>query len=720
MRHEFLNEHAQKVKKFAQPLLDDHAILVAIEHIFFASQEQLINLLTLQSSTPTNLPYKIKTVFERSKQTTHEQVTKSLYSFSGHVIASGAKVLTLRAGDAIACIGFDGAVHSDLACISEYDAVLISDLAYSKQASITGFALQAMHAILRANLQIGQIICIMGFGPLGYLIMKLAKLSGTLVIVIDTDAQKISDAHTHGADYCYNSTENGWIEEVLYVTQQHGVDTTFVLCIEENSIHLDTAINLTSAHGRIVLVSSEAIHINHMVLGKKDIDVAVTTLDEVCHHGELYRQHNTTIPLIKWRQRSAMQRIVRLIEQQDLHVDYLIQHQIQSNTITPQILQKHELHRGTLLSFPLVYQLSISEPEKEIQNKNKESCTSSSITRFIPAMRDTICIGIIGADYFVKDTLMPLLSRIHNVTIRAIADVEQTRAEHISHIYGVAKTCSMDNELWQGDTIDVIIVASNNTFRAERVIHALEHYKAVFVKEPIATSFEQLNRLAIILNERAQIPICLDYYRSYAPFIRKIKNTLQKRSTPLMMRYRVNTCTSLRCTQQEDITVGNIIADSCHFLDIFCYLTDAQPLAVSVEAMHTMRDDIFPTDNFTAQISFTDGSVCSLVYTSLGHEHFGGEHLEIFFDSKVIVMQDFLTLHGYGLPSWFDEVLSVPDTGRKHIISSFFSSLRESPDDSFMSHSRIVMVSKLALIIDQLACTGGGTHKYEKEVECSV
>jgi predicted dehydrogenase len=303
---------------------------------------------------------------------------------------------------------------------------------------------------------------------------------------------------------------------------------------------------------------------------------------------------------------------------------------------------------------------------------------------------------------------------MHNITIRAIADVEQARAEHISRMYGVAKTCIIDTELWQGDTIDVVVVASNTMFHADRVIHALEHYKAVYVKEPLAISFDQLDRLEHTLNQCKQVPICLDYYRSYAPFIRKIKNTLQKRSTPLMARYRVNTSTSLRCVPQEDASVGNIIADACHFLDIFCYLTDASPVAVSVEAMHTMRDDIFPTDNFTAQISFNDGSVCSLVYTSLGHEHFGGEHLEIFFDSKVIVMQDFLTLHGYGLPSWFDEVLSVPDTGRKHLITAFFSLLREFDGSILMSRDRIITVSKLALIIDQLACAGGGMQKYER------
>jgi predicted dehydrogenase/NADPH:quinone reductase-like Zn-dependent oxidoreductase len=719
MRYEFLDERAQKAKKFAQPFLDEQAVLVAVQYMFFASHEELASTLAEHSGDPMSLPHKIKTVLERSMRMqctelhTEHKIQKQPYSFSGHVIAVGAKVSTLRPGDAIACLGVGGSVNADLACISEYDAVLISDTAHIKEASITGFALLAMHAILRANLQVGQVVCVIGFSALGYLIMQLAKLSGTTVIVVDDNPIHIGHAKSTGAHYCYNSTEKGWQEEILYATQQHGVDVTFVVLSTVTGVTPEAAIMLTRAHGRIVLVGLDDLHIDHAIIGKKDIDFAVAALHEACHHGELYRQHNTIVPFVKWRQRGAMQQILRLIEHEELQVNHLIRHHIESNGINTVPVPTDNLTMGIVVSFPTLDQFSLHTDTSEVTTK--KSCESPKhVTRFIPATRDTVRIGIIGADIFVKDILMPLLSRMHNVTIRAIADVEQASAEHISHLYGVAKTCIMDSELLQGDGVDVVIVASNNMFHADRVIHALEHSKAVFVKEPLAATFEQLARLTTALNEHGDVPMCLDYYRSYAPFMRKIKHAVQKRSTPLMIRYRINTCTSLRCTEQEDAIVGKIVGDACHFLDVFCYLTDARPVAISVEAIHTMRDDIFPTDNFAAQISFSDGSVCSLVYTSLGHEHFGGEHLEIFFDAKAIVMQDFLTLHGYGLPSWFDEIVSVADSGREHLINDFFAGLREAPVRVSMSRERIITVAKLALILDQLACAGGGSHNIQE------
>ena len=42
--------------------------------------------------------------------------------------------------------------------------------------------------------------------------------------------------------------------------------------------------------------------------------------------------------------------------------------------------------------------------------------------------------------------------------------------------------------------------------------------------------------------------------------MRKIKNAVQKRSTPSWGRYRAHTCTSLRCAEQEDAVVGKIVA----------------------------------------------------------------------------------------------------------------------------------------------------------------
>jgi NADPH:quinone reductase-like Zn-dependent oxidoreductase len=267
MRYEFLDEHIQKIKKFAQPLLDEQTVLVAVQYIFFPSEDEFVSACATSFNNTISLPQKIRTVFDRAIHTQSiEQNIKntksSTYSFSGHVIAAGTRVSTLRPGDAIACIGTGDPINTDLACIHEYDAVILSDHSYIKQASITGFSLLAMHAILRAKLQVGYVVCVVGFDALGYLIMQLAKLSGTTVIVVDDNPTNIINAKTAGAHHCYNSTEHGWQEEVLRKTQRHGVDVTFVIKNTIGGITSEVVIAMTRAHGRIVLVGLDDIHID--------------------------------------------------------------------------------------------------------------------------------------------------------------------------------------------------------------------------------------------------------------------------------------------------------------------------------------------------------------------------------------------------------------------------------------------------------------------------
>lgn len=162
---------------------------------------------------------------------------------------------------------------------------------------------------------------------------------------------------------------------------------------------------------------------------------------------------------------------------------------------------------------------------------------------------------------------------------------------------------------------------------------------------------------------------------------------------------------------QTDVGAGRIIGEACHIVDLFCFLTDAKPLSVSVESLASHNENLFPTDNFSAQFSFDDGSICTLLYTSLGHNQMGKERMELFFDSKSIVMNDYQCLTGFGLPHSFNEKTKSPDKGHQALLRSFFTAITQ-PEDRVMpiSYERLAMVAHLTLVVDQLACQGGGSR----------
>jgi predicted dehydrogenase len=212
------------------------------------------------------------------------------------------------------------------------------------------------------------------------------------------------------------------------------------------------------------------------------------------------------------------------------------------------------------------------------------------------------------------------------------------------------------------------------------------------------------------VRKHPEIPFCVDYNRSFSFLIQKIKKVTQKRKTPLAIHYRTNAGFIPKENRiQTNVGAGRIIGEACHIFDIFCYLTDSKPLAVSVEALHVGNTSLFPTDNVSVQISFADGSICSLLYTSLGHKDLGKERMEIFFDSKSIVMDDYDYLAGFGFPKSFDEVLSEPDKGYAVLLQHFFKYVKKEVATPPIDLERLATVARITLIADQLACNGGGS-----------
>jgi hypothetical protein len=62
-------------------------------------------------------------------------------------------------------------------------------------------------------------------------------------------------------------------------------------------------------------------------------------------------------------------------------------------------------------------------------------------------------------------------------------------------------------------------------------------------------------------------------------------------------------------------------------------------------------ESVLKSDNIIATTRYQDGSVCSLLYTAMGPAGLAKEQLEICFDETAIIMEDYRSVSGYGLPS---------------------------------------------------------------------
>ena len=86
---------------------------------------------------------------------------------------------------------------------------------------------------------------------------------------------------------------------------------------------------------------------------------------------------------------------------------------------------------------------------------------------------------------------------------------------------------------------------------------------------------------------------------------------------------------------------GRNIGEACHIYDIFNCLVDVPVAEVTARSINPWSKHLGRNDNFVAVISYVDGSVCTLTYTSLGDKKHPKERMEVFFDGKVALIEDY-------------------------------------------------------------------------------
>ena len=162
---------------------------------------------------------------------------------------------------------------------------------------------------------------------------------------------------------------------------------------------------------------------------------------------------------------------------------------------------------------------------------------------------------------------------------------------------------------------------------------------------------------------------------------------------------------------------GRIIGEACHIFELFCFLTDAQPVSVAVACTNSRAEDMPVHDNFAANVTMSDGSLCTLTYTSQGNSGIGKEYMELFFDGKTIKMNDFYELTGYGLPTTFNTKASYQDKGHETIINAFFHATRTPEVPLPVPFHRIIAASEVSIVVDRLARQGGGFELLNMEYQ---
>jgi L-iditol 2-dehydrogenase len=146
----------------------------------------------------------------------------------------------------------DGALRECLAWKEKNLFPIPDSLTYADGAMLEPLGV-AIHAVDLGRLKAGMTVGVFGCGPIGLLIIQLARLMGaTNIIATDLLSHRVEAAQSLGAHHAFLTGDSRELEQIRAAAQGRGMDVVFEAAGEQGAV--DAAFDSVLPGGRVVLV----------------------------------------------------------------------------------------------------------------------------------------------------------------------------------------------------------------------------------------------------------------------------------------------------------------------------------------------------------------------------------------------------------------------------------------------------------------------------------
>lgn len=580
------------------------------------------------------------------------------YSIAGIVLAVGNGVNHIKPGDRVAAAGAGIANHAEYVDVPQNLVVTIPDNLDFESASTVTLGSIAMQGVRRAQVQMGDYVVIFGTGILGQLALQLASASGARVIAVDVDMKRLTVAAQLGAEVTFHPVGADVVKEVMHYTGGYGADIVIFCAATNDSQSLSDAFAMCRRKGKVIMVGVWGKELRREDIYEKEIDFLISTSYGPGRYDEKYEKRGLDYPYayVRWTENRNMQEYLRLLAKGLINVKPLIQAVFQLKEVEDAFrsLQKPERPLMVLLDYgnnlPGDFK-RLSSIEHRLENRRILNPISSKVIR----------VGLIGAGNFAVGMHLPNLRLLKNkYCIQAICNRNGHRAKAIADQYDANYSTTDYHDILSDSDIDLVMICTRHNLHGPLVLESLRAGKHTFVEKPLCTTSEDLDS---IMNFYGVSPVRkeVNYYnaspllmvgfnRRFSKYAHEIKQHVKNRVNPLFIHYRMNAgYLPMNHWVHSEEGGGRIIGEACHIIDLFSYLIGSSVKAYASASVNPNTDSINVTDNKSVIIEYEDGSVATLEYFAVGNGHFPKEWLEVHFDEKTIIMDDYKQVKGYGL-----------------------------------------------------------------------
>lgn len=619
MKQVLMKQGSILVEEVPDPTPESGYQIVRVSHSCISTGTELSGLKT--ASTPLwkralAEPEKIKKAltmlvakgFSKTKSIIQGKLTSGSplgYSAAGFIEGTNLRV---------ACAGAQFANHAEIIQVPENLIVPIPPQLEFASASTVALGAIALQGIRRAQPTIGETFVVIGLGFLGQVTAQMLMAGGCKVIGMDLDCNRMALAKSLGI-------------ETAPVSQ---VDGVIITAASSSSEVISTAFKLCRKKGRVVLVGDVGLNLKRADFYQKELDFLISTSYGPGRYDDRYEEKGFDYPIgyVRWTENRNMEEYLRLLSEKKINIQPLIDSIFPVENATAAYQHLKEAQPKPLL-------ILLSYPSSSLQQK-------VIVNPEVPkAKKGQIRLAVIGAGGFAKEMHLPNLQSLKEYNLRAVVSRSGHNAKATAKQFEAAYSTTNYKEVLHDPEIDAVLIATRHFLHAEMALNALKAGKHVLLEKPMALTKGQMQPILEFYASTPDAPLLLTgFNRRFSKYGKAIFEQVQKRSKPMILNYRMNAgfLPPEHWVHGEE-GGGRNIGEACHIYDLFTYLTGSKVIKIDAQSIRSQTND-----NFIATMSFQDGSIATLTYTSLGSKEHPKEKLEVFCDGKVMEMIDYKSL----------------------------------------------------------------------------
>lgn len=605
-------------------------------------------------------PEKVKTALQllksRGLRATAKKISASEdsmksqgYSISGVIVEIGSEVTGFQVGDLVAGGGQGFAVHAEYVVIPKNLVTKVPIGVKPEDASIATVGSIALHGVRRIDLKLGEFGVVYGSGLLGLLALQMLCSSGVRVACIDIDDSRLKLAAELGADIMINSNSSDPVHEIHNWTGGLGADAVLYTAATSESKPLSDSFKMCRRKGRVVIVGVVPLNIERSDIYKNEIDLLISSSYGPGRYDDKYEIEGIDYPYayVRWTENRNMSEFLRLVQNNKVLLEPL-NPSIYSIDNVSQAYEDLKNQASTHLISLIQYG---SADDFETDATVNSSSTVIIKQDLHPSKKvSPIQIGLIGAGGFASGVLLPIIKSMQDkFQIKTIANRNGEKAFKVARQFNAAAATSDYMDILNDASIDLVMICTRHDSHADLVIQALKKDKHVYVEKPLATNTEDLDQIKnLFLDNKISKQLMVGFNRRFSTYANELFGHCSKRQSPLFMRYRMN-AGYIPYDSWVHNDGGRIVGEACHIIDLMSYLSGSEVVELSVNPISPGKGRYQSTDNRSIVMKFTDGSIGVLDYFAMGNKELPKENLEVHFDGKSIIVDDYKGIIGYGV-----------------------------------------------------------------------